>query len=39
MQHDSVFGWNGTRDFPLVGKIEPVRHVGQDMGIFLNPAK
>lgn len=36
MQHDSVFGWNDARDFPTVGKIEPVRHVGQDMGIFLN---
>lgn len=39
LQHDSVFdGVDGvqTQNFPAVGKMEPVRHVGQDMGVFLN---
>jgi len=36
MQHDSVFGFKGARPFPTVGAIEPIRHVGQNMGIFLN---
>ena len=36
MQHDSAFRAEGTRNFPSVGVMQPVRHVGQDMGIFLN---
>lgn len=37
--HDDWFGFapgGEARRFPGVGRIEPVRHVGQDMSIYLN---
>lgn len=39
MQHDSVFCMDGKdpniRNFPSVGALQPERHVGQNMGIFM----
>lgn len=43
LTHDDWFGFGGAPDrgdvrpFPHTGRIEPVRHVGQDMSIFLKP--
>ena len=37
--HDSVFHSEGSQDFPSVGLMEPVRHVGQDMNIFRRSGK
>lgn len=34
MVHDSVFKMDGSQDFPEFGKMQPMRHVGQDMNIF-----
>ena len=35
-QHDSVFNFEGSKDFSNLGTIHPNLYVGQNMGVFLS---